>query len=279
MGKRVEKKIAIREHEGTRARSITKIVGLGDGGFSVLMPYHQARSGFVGKIQFDPTIRGGSYFGRPEDLHMFSAADRVKLSYHGDGFVHFSGEIKGKIISGLDPTTEEPKGVGLKSNPLTKPICSGPTFCVQAWGLDDFDALEEDKTALVFDPDGFYCLGVTATTYCYSLQWLVYRASDWFKMITQDLVVLLGGGVLGTVGFRARDMKVVEMRELDVVLAGFGVRFPACFQSVSGWVLNGPAKRPKTGMGYGLTACYPKSAISLGRSVPSIDFSPPGEPS
>jgi hypothetical protein len=277
MGKRVEKKTAIREHEGTNASVITKFASLGNDGFSVLMPYHKSRSGFVGKILFDPMLRGGLSFGPPEDLHMFSATDRVKLSYHGDGFVHFSGEIKGKIISGLDPVTKEPKGVGLKTNPLTNPISSGPTFAVQAWGLDDFDALEEDTNALIFGPDGFYSLGAPAASYSYSLQWLVYPASAWFTMIEQDLVILLSGGVTGSVGFRAREMNVVEMQQLDVVLAGFGMRFPVCFQSPSGWVLSGPAKRPKSGMGYGLTACYPKSAMPLERSVPSIDFPPPAK--
>ena len=92
------------------------------------MPYHQARCGFVGKLLFDPRIRGGSLIAPVEDSYMFSAADRVKLSYHRDGFVHFSGEIKGRIISGLHPVTNEPKGVGLRTNPLSKPISSGPTL-------------------------------------------------------------------------------------------------------------------------------------------------------
>ena len=97
-------------------------------------------------------------------------------------------------------------------------------------------------------------------------------------MVKHDLVVVSNIEVVsGLVGFRARDMKAIDLQRLDLVLAGIGMRSPILFQSPSGWVLNGPAKRPKSGTGYGLVACYPKEAMPIEKSVPSIDFQPPAD--
>jgi hypothetical protein len=129
--------IAVQTTAGVRPRKLTKVIGYGAGGFAVLTPYHQARSGFVGKIPVDYN-KIGSFTIPKHDFIGFTAEDRVKLSYHPDGFVQFSGEVQGKVISGRDPSTGEPKGVGLLTQPLSNPILSGPSFGMTAWGAGRF---------------------------------------------------------------------------------------------------------------------------------------------
>src|ERR1700677_305009 len=98
--------IAIRpDGQATFARKITKIIGLNGEGFSVLVPYHRARSGFLFKVPVDPAkvLKPGSSVVPWKACVAFTAEDRVKLSYHSDGFAQFSSEISGRITSGRDP--------------------------------------------------------------------------------------------------------------------------------------------------------------------------------
>jgi hypothetical protein len=58
----------------------------------------------------------GVSFVPADELVSFTVEDRAKLSYHTDGFVQFSSENPGRIISGRDPSTGEPKGPGGLAN-------------------------------------------------------------------------------------------------------------------------------------------------------------------
>jgi hypothetical protein len=88
--------IAVRPAPDQPARKITKVTGLGGRGFSVLVPYHKARSGFLLKVPIDSDVHApGEHDIRLDDAMSFTAEDRVKLSYHVDGFAQFSGERPG----------------------------------------------------------------------------------------------------------------------------------------------------------------------------------------
>lgn len=148
--------IAIKEPEGT-IRKITKIVPYKEGGFAVLVPYHTARKGYLAKHRVD--YRENDLHIRRTEITEYSADDRVKLSFHKDGFVQFSGEKAGKIVSGRDPESGEPKGLGiLLEHPLFNPITSGPTFNIIAWGLSEFEAIQGTSpvNTLVFSEEDFY---------------------------------------------------------------------------------------------------------------------------
>lgn len=74
----------------------------------------------------------------------FDVDTTAKLSLHRSGFVQLSG--KG-IVSGVDPKTGKPKGVGVFSSPLDTPVSSGPTFGFGCWGLDKgFELLQKQET-------------------------------------------------------------------------------------------------------------------------------------
>jgi hypothetical protein len=139
---------------GPTPRRLCKVIPLSDGGFSITAPYHNAQSGSLFKA---PRIRepGTSYVPFSE-LVPFMASDRVKLSYHADGFVQFSGEDSRKIRSGIENGV--PKGLGLKTNPLNRPVQSGPSIGCMIWGYDHFApwVRRADEAALLFGPGDFY---------------------------------------------------------------------------------------------------------------------------
>src|ERR1700722_15799339 len=107
--------VAIRPSVGKPLYKITKIISLNGNGFSVLTPYHKAKSGFLLKNAINPQTffsKPGEHLVKWVDCVAFTAENRTKLSYHVDGFVQFSSENPGTIISGRDPHTGEPKGLG-----------------------------------------------------------------------------------------------------------------------------------------------------------------------
>ncbi len=152
------------EDQGT-LRKITKIVPYKQGGFGVLAPYHNARQGFLAKHPVDYSKRRIEM--RQEDMVAYSAEDRVKLSLHPDGFVQFSGENAGRIVSGRDPETGEPKGLGLVASPLSQPINTGPTFGCVVWGVSDFELLKNTgrSDVVTFSEEDFYYRGCTPETW------------------------------------------------------------------------------------------------------------------
>lgn len=133
------KKTVVAIGEGAVRRKAFKVLSLSDGGFALTAPYHQARSGSMQKVPFNQKITGSSEVSASQDVP-FHASDRVKLTYHVDGFVQFSGAGSAKILSGRDPDTGEPRGLGLFTRPLTQPVQSGPSVGCSIWGFHDFDA-------------------------------------------------------------------------------------------------------------------------------------------
>jgi hypothetical protein len=144
------KSVLVLSENGIRYK-VSKLIFYGeDSGFGILAPYHAAKEGYLLKY----TAQRNKLYGKYEDGYTikssdtvpYTATDRVKLSIHSDGFVQFSGENPGRIISGKDPITGDAKGLGLFSSPLSKPIISGPTFVLTIWGLYDFTVIEKAKS-------------------------------------------------------------------------------------------------------------------------------------
>ncbi len=271
MGKRSGKTIAIRAGVGAQPRKLTKVIGYGNQGFAVLMPYHRAKSGWVGKIPVDYNKIGR--FEVPRDnLVGFTAEHRVKLSYHPDGFVQFSGEVQGKVISGRDPKTGEPKGIGLMTQPLNDPVRTGPSFAVVAWGLDEFEELSKQDDAIVFEPEDMYFRGCTpGRSNGYLLEVFVFPKRYWAATRQCGTEYHLK---MSFYGFEASDavieMKVIELPDQDILLAGFISHYAPSFMSASGWVLGGPGNRDSSGKGHVLNAFYPRDGARFQEST-SLD--------
>ncbi len=121
-----------------------------------MTPYHKAKSVHLSQVplRYDqPQIRIS-----PEDISIYTASDRVKLSIHADGFVQFSSERGNKIISGRDAITGQPRGLGIFSNPIDRPIETGPTWGYHFWGLHDFEPLNASspRNTVTYSETDFY---------------------------------------------------------------------------------------------------------------------------
>ncbi|MHB1752159.1 MAG: hypothetical protein ACYCTF_05610 [Acidiferrobacter sp.] len=269
------KTIAIRTVTGGPARKITKIIGYGAKGFAVVTPYHAARAGFVGKMPVDYK-KIGQFEVPHTDIVGFTTSDRVKLSYHPDGFVQFSGEAQGAIISGRDPTNGLPKGVALMSQPLSSPVRSGPTFGITAWGLHDFSALPDtdavSPATVLFEPDDLYFRGATP---CEAngiiLEVFAFPKRYWAGVRKRGRDYVL------TIAFKdfeasraAIELKVIDIPGQDVMLAGFASNARLTFPSDSGWVLSGPGSAAPDGKGHVLVAFYPRDTFDA-KGLPSLD--------
>jgi hypothetical protein len=58
--------------------------------------------------------------------------------------------MDGSIISGKDQTTGVFKGLGIQARPFVRPVWSGPTLGVEAWGLEDFEECKLSENVLLF---------------------------------------------------------------------------------------------------------------------------------
>jgi hypothetical protein len=266
--------IAVLPEGESTPRKITKVVGLNGGGFSVLAPYHKACRGFLFKVPVDPSeqFREKRYW---EEVEGFTADSRAKLSYHADGFVQFSSEMQGQIISGRDPETGEPKGLGLMSHPLSSPIWSGPSVIVSAWGLEDFEPLTSPKGSIVFRSRDCYfraCEPSQANGWLLSI--FVFRTGTIppCQYVDGDLVCdvaieRISGPLLGVMRLR-----VVRLQSENVLLGLAMNRATLSFPDKSGWTINGPGDYNVVKKGHVLFACYPRDMIPVsGR--PSLDRS------
>ena len=103
-------RIAIKDEAGI-VRRVTKIVQMKDG-IAASVPYHSAKEGWLYK--FTPEYDKPHFTAPLSEMVHYTASDRVKLSIHLNGFVQFSSGGKKPILSGYDPTTEQPKGIGLQ---------------------------------------------------------------------------------------------------------------------------------------------------------------------
>lgn len=133
---------------------ISKITPHSDGGFNILMPYCSIKKGYIFKA--DVSYSQFSKITRDKIIQEFTIDNDTKLSIHKSGFVQFSGS---GILSGIDESTGKIKGVGVFSEPLTRPITSGPTFGFHLWGLPCFeklDGVKKNVNKIIFEEDDLY---------------------------------------------------------------------------------------------------------------------------
>lgn len=216
----------------------------------------------------DPTkaLTPGQWDVSSDEVVPFTADDRVKLSYHSDGFVQFSSETSGRITSGRDPITGKPKGLGLFTHPFENPIWTGPSVSVTIWGIDQFDEVKEADRPLVFEPNDCYYRGCTPD-----------EANAWYLAIYtfpknvippvrhhQGRVVLdvafegLNGALASVV-----QMRVIHLPEEKVFLGLYVNRMMVRFPPKSGWMLGGPGDWTKEQKGHVLKAIYPRDIIPV----------------
>lgn len=236
--------ISIRPSDDAPVHKVTKVTGYADGGFALLAPYHSAKSGVLTKRLVD--YRTQTDVVSIAEMETFSASDRVKLSYKPDGFVQFSGEGHGRIASGRDPLTLEPKAVGIMTNPMTAPVMTGPAFGITLWGLSDFIEQEGKPRgdSLVFGPDdfvydhcdaetwgsygvSFFIFGAYFQPYVHKVGPTQFEIPLWHNQYHDD-----GGQFV---------FKVVRLGQQPFFLGAICFRRPPVgFDAPSGWSIGGP---------------------------------------
>jgi hypothetical protein len=268
--------IAVRPAIGVEPRKITKIVSLKDGGFSILTPYHQAKSGYLAKL---PMPKGlGPHLRHWSEGVTFTAESRVKLSYHADGFAQFSGESSEEIISGIDQTTGKPKGLGLRSNPLLTPTYSGAVAAITVFGIgDDLTTTEETGGTVIFEPDECYyrgCLPNEANGWILTIHTfprnppLPIRFRNNFPFLQVAAQGIAFSPLLYIAEYRLVDLQ-------GPVVLGLNLnRIATKGDTKSGWILTGPSEPGKLdATRYGLMATYPRAKWHIA-SDGSLDRKP-----
>lgn len=248
--------ICIQDKPGESPRRITKITPYKDGGFAMLLPYHAAKKGYLMKMPMNYAY--GNHTITRDEYIAYSAEDRVKLSIHPDGFVQFSGENRGKILSGRDSQTGEPKGLGIMSSPLTKPIMSGPTFGVSVWGLQDFEPFVNmgQRGIMIFGESDFYYRDSTCDT------WNSYVVEGFVISNKYSWAIRESNGQLTARIFHpffertgaTFDLRVMPLPNQPVYLGMMVSRLESHFQSPSGFCFGGPSDIT---LKHGLMALYP----------------------
>lgn len=279
-------RVAVVDDSG-QARSVTKIVGLRDGGFAVTVPYHSARRGFLFKLPVDYAAQQATV--ALSEVMPYTAEDRVKLSLHIDGFVQFSGEGTGRIVSGRGPDGS-PKGLGLIANPLTTPLSTqGPTFALTAWGLEKFESPRKGRPSVPFGPSDIYYRDCTASEWNgYIVEGFVYprsfltratmsagrlllsRTFPNFAAIPREsgLVLPTAGSLLHPTAARF-DLTLIDVGSPYIIVALLVSRVLLDMGAPSGFSLSSPSD-----MRHALAAVYPNPFATGPAEARSLDYTP-----
>lgn len=266
------------EHDGSR-RALFKVQPLPDGGYAALSPYHEAREGWLTRVHVDYAKKTDAM--KLSEMEHFTASDRVKLSHHRDGFVQFSGEDPGRIRSGRDPITGEPKGLAILSAPIDHPISTGPTFGFSAWGIDKFRQLEAlRRTDLYFSSSQIYYRASRPGSWNgYHVEGWVIWPLMWAGVYGDEFDLRLSMGFRNFEGSGANlEFRVVPLVDTDCFLALNIHRVKFDFPAESGFVISGPSNRREgEAEGDALRAMYPRDPFNVPGAI-SIGYTPPVQP-
>lgn len=248
------------EDSDGRLRALCKIQTLSDGGYAVICPYHSAREGWMIKLPL------GNVYGpaRPTPISLdkavhYSATDRVKLSHHRDGLVQFSSEVKGKIRSGVNPLTGEPKGIGVFSAPIDRGVPSGPAFGITAWGFGEYLEVEVPrKSDRVFLQQDLYYYFCTPDKFnSYALEGWLFGSQMWHGVRgeSDDLRIQAGGTKFGEIMLATREFRVIPLIGTESFLGIQVSKTRSWFPPPSGFLMGGP--RDISPEGNQIVATYP----------------------
>jgi hypothetical protein len=169
-----------------------------------------------------------------------------------------------KIISGIDPGTGRPKGLGVRSSPLDMPTWSGPAVSITVWGIDEYLTTKDDTgETIVYEPDECYyrrCSPDDANGWILTFHTFLKRPPlpIRYRNNVPFLHVAAESGPFSPLHF------IVEYRLIDIpgpVVLGLNLnRVVAQVEPKSGWMLGGPSEPGGEGstMRYCLVAVYPR---------------------
>lgn len=259
---------------GEVPRKITKVVPYRDGGFALMAPYHSEKRGVL--IKMDVDYSQHLQFVNRAEMVEYTADDRVRRSYHADGFAQFSGEREGRIVSGRDEQGQ-PKGIGVLTNAMDNPIRTGPNCGIQFWGLEDFRPLGPGnrRTLVIGQGDFIYRLCDESSARAYNIEFFIFSFAHFGQHCRTDengiFLPLWHAGYEG--GGRMFEYRVVPLSlGGPYFLGALPFRVPSDFGSASGFVLGGPGEATASQIKAVIQAVYPPPPhIEPGQS---LDYTP-----
>jgi hypothetical protein len=252
-------------------KRICKIIPLADGGFAIAPPSHHANAGSLFKT---PRIfKIGSFEFGEGDIIPFTASDKVKLSYHSDGFVQFSKGGSSDIISGIDRATGLGRGMHVFTDRLNKISYPWPSVTIGVWGLEDFktNSPRKGEQILAFDESDYFIdeknpISGLAGVSGFEVSFIVRTTEQMNRMkpdfTSGEMVTMTPNapGLTPANEFRARLFKVNE----SIAILTIATRMIYSFGSPSGFRLGGPSDGT-----HNINACYPQLELE-GQSLDYI---------
>lgn len=255
-------------------------------GYSLGVPYHPASDATLFRFPIEYSNRADAVANH--ELDLFNVQSRVKLSIHRD-FVQFSSMDWNNVISGIDPESSRPRGLGLVS-PEHLQIESGPIFGVLLWGLHDFQpraGRTRDVAAVlqseVYDGPCMLIGGPSAFERrdAYMIEFFQFddqipeaiREVDGKRVLTK---LLPYNETLYTIIFR-HELRVFEHADAGFSLGMVVSRTSCGFESESGYALSSPGCWDEEAQQFfGIQAIAPLQAyMGAGRS---LDYEPGASP-
>ena len=241
-------------------RKITKIVPykIPDGGFAIMLPYHRARQGYLFKLQVSDSI-SGAILTKSKIVDEYTASERIKLSFHSNGFTQFSSVSGNTILSGLDQKTGKIKGLGIMAKPFSTPVWSGSAFWIGIWGLDSFEKATPGLKDICFTSADLSRRGILSNqTNCVFLQgYLVkpnlLRVHGKFPDIrcVENLWDQAYGKKM------PKQLRVIALHSNEVVLMIEAYRFRGSYPTPSGYIMCSP----RDAHDHSINAIYPRRVL------------------
>ena len=251
---------------GAKPRKITTIIGLNGDGFSILVPHHKAQTGYLFKHPVIPDVPKPRFVAWEGGV-VFTARDRVKLSYHTDGFAEFSGDIPGRITSSRDLVSGEAKGLGLFSAPLSRPSFVGPSMKVAAYGIKDFEIAREKDELIVFEPGDFYyrnCTPKNANSWTLAIYAFPKNVIPPIRFKQERPTLEVAIEPVNAPIASILELATISLPEEKLFLGLCVNCWRGQHQSESGWVLQGPGDYTQDRRGHVLMGIFPRTEIPLG---------------
>jgi tetratricopeptide (TPR) repeat protein len=165
--------------DGTRYK-LCRVLLTEDGSYFVTVPYHRSEKVWLSRRRLNYPNPNAVAEQKPLEVALLDDDDhRLKLAHHADGLVQFSGH---GIVSGLDESGQ-PRGMGLRSFPLTRPT-SGPACGITIMNPVAFKQADQSRTGdIVFRERQLF----SAPTDTGLVIEVFYFAGLWRRFIYEDI--------------------------------------------------------------------------------------------
>jgi hypothetical protein len=254
--------IAIRPGKREPSRKITAIEDLGKGGFSMLLPCHKSRSGYLFKQPLVPGLPM-PHAVRWQGAVKFGPADEARFRYHPDGFVEFCGRRAERIKASRDVISGDTQGLGLFSVPLAKHI-GVPVIATTVYGMNQFDLANEANQQIVFGPEDFRyqrCLPDTANSWLLAIFLFTQNLLPPVRVNGKRYSVMIGLSSPNSGVASVQELRLIRLPQLNMFLGAYVSRVNRQIQSESGWLFVGPGSYTGDRRGQVLMGIYPQTDI------------------